>query len=403
MALVKTYRLGTHRTVAPEATLARVRPLLRALGITRIANITGLDSIGIPVILVCRPNARSIAVSQGKGLELSAARASGVMEAVESYHAEHISLPLKLGSYQELCYTHPLTDIAGLPFCTDSRFHPDLPLLWIMGQELYSATPCWLPYELVSADFTLPFPPGSGCFAANTNGLASGNHWLEAVLHGIYEVIERDANTLWQLCTPAAQRRTGIDPTSITDPLCQQALERYRQAGLDIRLWETTTDIGVAAFLCQVQERADHPFRLWPLPTIGSGCHPTRRIALLRALTEAAQVRLTFIAGSRDDLSPAEYPSQAAAGADLASDRYEPLRRFADVPDWEADTFEEDLDWALQKLQAVGIHQVIAVDLTHAALQIPVAKVVIPGLEGADEDGDYVPGARAARLLESPA
>lgn len=403
MALVKGYRLGTHRLVAPDVTLARARPLLRALGITRIANITGLDSLGVPVILVCRPNARSIAVSQGKGLELNAARASGVMEAVESYHAEHISLPLKLGSYRALCYSHPLADIAGLPFCADSRFHPDLPLLWIMGQELLSDAPCWLPYELVSADFTLPFPPGSGCFAANTNGLASGNHWLEAVLHGIYEVIERDANTLWRLRPPAEQQAAGVDPAGIADPLCRDALERYEQAGFEVRIWETTSDIGVAAFLCQVQERPDHPFRLWPPPTVGSGCHPSRRVALLRALTEAAQARLTFIAGSRDDLSPAEYPAQAAAAVDRTGDRHRPLRRFADVPDWEADTLEEDLDWTLQRLLAVGVQQVIAVDLTHAALQIPVVKVVIPGLEGADEDDDYVPGARALRLLESQA
>ena len=40
-----------------------------------------------------------------------------------------------------------------------------------------------------------------------------------------------------------------------------------------------------------------------PLPEFGAGCHPSRDIALLRALTEAAQARTTFIAGSRDDMA----------------------------------------------------------------------------------------------------
>ena len=75
----KSYRLGTHRRIHPTQTIARVQPMLRDLGITRIADVTGLDSIGVPVVMVCRPNARSIAVAQGKGLDLEAARASGVM------------------------------------------------------------------------------------------------------------------------------------------------------------------------------------------------------------------------------------------------------------------------------------------------------------------------------------
>lgn len=60
------------------------------MGITRVADVTGLDRIGIPVVMVCRPNARSLAVSQGKGIDIEAATVSGLMESVELYHAEHI-------------------------------------------------------------------------------------------------------------------------------------------------------------------------------------------------------------------------------------------------------------------------------------------------------------------------
>ncbi len=63
----KAYRRGTHRTVDPAATLARVRPHLQPMGITRIANVTGLDPIGIPVVMVCRPNARSSRSLKARG------------------------------------------------------------------------------------------------------------------------------------------------------------------------------------------------------------------------------------------------------------------------------------------------------------------------------------------------
>jgi ribosomal protein S12 methylthiotransferase accessory factor YcaO len=59
---VKAYRSGTHRTVTPEETIARLRPLVHEFDITRVANLTGLDRAGIPVVMVCRPNSRSSAV-----------------------------------------------------------------------------------------------------------------------------------------------------------------------------------------------------------------------------------------------------------------------------------------------------------------------------------------------------
>jgi YcaO-like protein with predicted kinase domain len=80
---VKTYRSGTHRTVTPEETIARLQPLMHEFGITRVANLTGLDRAGIPVVMVCRPNSRSSAVFHGKGLDIAAAKASGIMEVIE--------------------------------------------------------------------------------------------------------------------------------------------------------------------------------------------------------------------------------------------------------------------------------------------------------------------------------
>src|SRR5436189_5083131 len=117
---LKALRRGTHRSASLNDTLKRVLHLAPVMGITRVANVTGLDSIGVPVVMVCRPNSRSVAVSQGKGIDLAAARASGVMESVEVYHGEHITLPLRFASHAQLRYTHPIADLAGLPRTADS-------------------------------------------------------------------------------------------------------------------------------------------------------------------------------------------------------------------------------------------------------------------------------------------
>ena len=391
----KAFRHGTHRAQDPSATLLRLKPLLPVMGISRVANVTGLDRLGIPVVMVCRPNARSIAVSQGKGLELTAAKVSGVMEAVETYHAERIIRPLKLASFEELRYTHSLVDVEGLPFCVDSSFDPDVPLLWIEGQNLLAEQSLWLPFELVHANYTLPLPPGSGCFTANTNGLASGNNLVEAMLHGVCEVIERDALTLWHLLDDTARAATGVDPDSIDDIACRDVLARFERAGVEVKIWEITADTGVAAFFCLSVDADDFGAQ----PADGSGCHPSRAIALLRALTEAAQVRTTYIAGSRDDIDATEY-SAAVKSAKLEACRtlmmcHRQARIFCASPHHDGDTLDEDLNWALACLQGVGIKQVVTTDLTLPAFRLPVVRVVIPGLEGADESEDYLPGRRA--------
>jgi ribosomal protein S12 methylthiotransferase accessory factor len=399
----KAYRLGTHRTMAPAETLERVRPLMAAMGITRIANITGLDRIGVPVVMVSRPNSRSIAVSQGKGLDLASAKASGLMESVETFHAETISLPLRLGSYRQLARTHPLVDVSGLPRSTRSRYHDDEPLLWIEGQDLVSRSPLWVPYELVHTDYTLPRGPAHGSFVANTNGLASGNHILEAVSHGIHEVIERDATTLWKHTRRRARR--VLDLETVDDAACRWVLDRFAQADIALRVWDTTSDVRIASFNCLALGRDDDSAD----PEFGAGCHPVRGIALLRALTEAAQARTTYIAGSRDDFRAADYaPAQRARrlrDCRRLMNGDTPARAFHDVPTRDWDSLEEDVSWALERLQAVGIRQVIAVDLTKPELGLHVARVVIPGLEGPEEgEGDHhVPGPRARAVEDGTA
>ena len=141
MTVSKSYFAGTHRTVPPARTLERLVPLMNDFGITRIANVTGLDRIGIPVVMVVRPNSRSVAVSQGKGLDIDSAKASGLMEAIETWHAERLMLPLKLASFHELSTDHPVVRIDRLPPLEDSLFDPDRPILWIEAKNQFDQQP----------------------------------------------------------------------------------------------------------------------------------------------------------------------------------------------------------------------------------------------------------------------
>ncbi|MGH9643733.1 MAG: YcaO-like family protein [Terriglobales bacterium] len=401
----KVFRGGTHRLVAPEKTVQRVHRLAPVMGITRVANVTGLDTIGIPVVMVCRPNSRSIAVSQGKGLTVAAAKASGLMESVEGYHAEHISLSLKLASYEELRYTHNVVDVSRLARPINGFFRPTLPLLWIEGRDLLQDTYVWLPYEMVHLNHVLPLPPGTGCFVNSSNGLASGNHLLEAISHGICEVVERDATTLWSLSARAAQQKTRVDLDSIDDADCRATLEKYERSAVCVAVWETTSDIGIPAFLCLTTERTINPLR--PLPSaLGFGCHPTRPIALLRALTEAAQSRLTYISGSRDDLGRNAYEHSLSSNI-LESDHArmempERMRQFRDAPSFDSATFNEDVVWELERLLSAGITSAIVVNLTKPELGLPVVRVVVPGLEPKDSISNHVPGPRARAIMGNP-
>jgi YcaO-like protein with predicted kinase domain len=379
----KRHRAGTHRIVSPEETLESVRRFFPAMGITRVADITGLDVIGLPVVTVCRPNSRAVTVSLGKGLDLAAATASGVMESIEAFMAERITRPLVLGSVNDLRSSHLLVDVDLLPRTTDSLYHPDAPILWIEGRDLFTGSPRWVPYEMVHTAYTLPRPTGTGCFIATSNGLASGNHLLEAMSHAICETVERDAATLHSVRAPEDTASRRIDPRTVDDPGCGEALGLLDRAGMSVAIWDMTCDTGIPAFICRIAERR-RPAVVAGHDAEGMGCHPHRDVALLRALTEAAQSRLGFISGARDDATDWEHASgtDERASAPTPDLDGETARDFTAVPAFDGDSFDADVAWELAALRAAGIGEVVAVDLTHEDFGIPVVRIIVPGLEG---------------------
>lgn len=394
---------GTHRTVEPAATLERLQPVLARIEVTRVAVITGLDVVGIPVVTVCRPNARSLAVSQGKGVDLVAAKVSGIMEAVEAWHAENVLLPLRLATYRELRAVAQVVDVEQLPRPSSSRFHPDLTILWIEGTDVFSAQKVWVPYESVHLDFRARGPQRAGCFLATSTGLAAGNHLLEAVSHAVCEVVERDAVALWSERGDDDRASRRIDLDTVGDPGCRRLLDAYESAGVGVGVWDLTTDVELAVFSATIVDRSADSVRRLPA-AIGYGCHPDRAVALSRALTEAAQSRLTLIAGTRDDFLPGYYRQGRDAKAiatHVARLNGPPARAFTAAAHASNPSIDEDVAHELDCLRAVGVRQAILVELTSPHVRVPVVRMVVPGLEGwVDTVERNVAGPRRRALRE---
>lgn len=391
----KTFTQGTHRSAAPDETLARFRHLAPGMGITRLGNVTGLDRIGIPVAIAVRPNSLSFSVSQGKGVTLAHAFTSAFMEAAEIFHAENLADRIHLSSTHGLAANARLVDLRSL--CIGGELPSALqPIEWIEGYDLMNREACWLPAEAVDTDATLPRKPGRGFFRSGTNGLASGNHIWEALSSGICEVVERDSVALWNAKSVRARRLLDLD--SVDDPDAIFLMEAYDEAGVSVKVWDATSDTGVPTFLCDIMDMNCNPAAALPRCR-GAGCHPDRAIALVRSLTEAAQIRLTHISGIRDDIDGSAYrksPLQEL-GIALIDALSESVERasFRNVSTCHFDTLDDDVEWLLKRLTEIGIDQVIAVDLTRPEISIPVVRVVIPGLEGNCNDPSYVPGPRA--------
>lgn len=398
--LTKAYWYGAHRSESPEETLARMRPFGARMGITRLGNVTGLDHIGIPVAVAIRPRSHSVAVSQGKGPTLVHAMTSAFMEAAELFHAEELRARACWESLHRLSM-HARVAPPDLLNRTERHLSPRTEIPWIEGHDLCENRSCWVPLELVYTDFELSSHDCGDYFLASSNGLASGNHVLEAISSGICEVVERDAVALWERRSTIVRARTRVDLATIDDPNCLNLLQQYERSGMAVQVWDVTSDCGIAVFICEIHPRTHDPSTM-SRRSRGAGCHVSRDIALSRALTEAAQTRLTHITGMRDDIFSDAYEDAleqrtGAAVLDALAAIASP-RSFREVPTLVANDIWNDISWMRQRLEAAGFPSVIVVDLTRPEFGIPVVRVIIPGLEGFSAHPNYRPGPRARHM-----
>ncbi|MFZ1126894.1 YcaO-related McrA-glycine thioamidation protein [Methanoregula sp.] len=391
----KTYNHETQRAVPLAETLARIEPKVPAAGITRVADITDLDRIGIPVFSCIRPTADdgAITVYNGKGATVEESRISAIMEGIERYSSEIHDRNIRLDTFEMLDGREPAVNPKDFILPADTETGHVLP--WVEGWDIANNEPVLVPAQAVFHPLPRNFRQ---IFRTSTNGLASGNTLEEAIFHALSEVIERDA---WSLVE--ATRDTGPAVTGVSDPVLAEMQEKFAEAQVEVTLRDITSDIGIPTMAAV----ADDVLLKDPtLLTIGIGTHTSTRIAAMRALTEVAQSRLTQIHGAREDTTTAGLRKKMGYDRakringywfkDNGTVDYQTLRSF------DSDDFAKDIQFAIGALKKQGLDRVIVVDLTREEIGVPVVRVIVPGLEvyamDPERRGDRVKHAKNHRL-----
>ncbi|MEU8464566.1 YcaO-like family protein [Streptomyces sp. NPDC029003] len=367
----KVFTAGTHRVRPPADTWDLIRRRLPEYGITRIADVTGLDVIGIPVAVAVRPLSRSLSVAQGKGHTPLLARVSAAMEAIEMWHAE-FAVPPPVHRRTPARALRPPYALGLLDQHEGSLLHDGTPLDWVTATGTLSGVRVPVPRDAVRLRSSLPGrwqPPG---LRVTSNGLASGNTFEEAALHAAYEVMERDA--LSSLTAAPGDPRVTFRAETVDDPLCTGLIERITRCGAFLDLAYVPNRWGLPCFAAFVWSED------FALLTAGSGAHSSPGVALARAITEAVQSRLTLINGTRDDVT-AVY-AHVRRGATARPRRDPAARAHHELPAASAPQFDDvgvELRWACARLAEAGGHEPLAVDLTTSE-DFSVVKLIAPGL-----------------------
>ena len=363
---------------------ARISALKKRIGVTRLANITGLDRLGYPVIAAMRPLSRNLSVSFGKGPTPQIASLSAVMEAAELFFSEHPPHTPVTATYAELADGSAINPSFLHPIKIDDDLE-SMPFDWVWGSYLTTKRPVLVPWDLISMDYSMKAREKKRPFEFGATGLAAGFDETAATLHGLYEVIERNCHNEWNLSSDEKRADTLVDLDSVSCPEFRKQLDKIRSSGLDALAWDMTGLTGIPCYLVEV-------FDLAPGATTayvqGAAANLSANSAIRMALAEALQIRLTYISGSRDDLEWSDYGERYAEIVENREDilsgpvggRLMPLEQAAEIPG-------SDLAEALQRLAERGLGNVISVNLAGEEEPVRVVKVIVPLLKDIQDIG----------------
>jgi ribosomal protein S12 methylthiotransferase accessory factor YcaO len=299
-------------------------------------------------------------ISCGKGLSPGQALASACMELLE----RHCAAPRRHDAVRQVPYTRvagEAVDPRRFVLAAKMAYDPTAKIDWVWGYSLTRAVPVLVPANLVF----YPYAPrrGSQVIAGtDSNGLGAGNNMEEAVLHGLLEVIERDAVMISEYNRLPAP---GIPPRGLPDA-CRPVLDLLEKAGYRWSFKAVPTDWPfpvVAAFIAREKDPRDR--------SVAFGSHLGRAQALERALTEAIQV-----------LPPsANHAGWLRSGS---SERYarraSKKKAFARLADHPTDDIKTGIERCVAVLRDAG-SEVIVVDLSLPDIPFPAVRVLATGLQ----------------------
>ncbi len=380
---------GTYRVKDPVDTYDSNEEKLRTAGITRITEITHLDRVKIPVFSSIRPTAQSggVSVYAGKGATVEQARASAMMEGFERYSAEKQDIDqekISISAYNEIKNDSVLNprDLL-LPKSFENQNIEMQKLEWIEAEEIISESPILVPANAVFHPY-IPNreikPCAMAMFKGNTNGLASGNVIEEAVLHGIFEVVERDA---WSIFELTKRNKKQIDLDTIENETVSELVEKFTSQGIKIKLMDITADLKIPTIVASAD---DTVLKDAALLTLGVGTHLNPEIAAIRALSEVAQSRATQIHGTREDtvradfMRKAGYENMKRTNKDYFVEEDEKIN-LSDIENKITGSIKKDIEVSIEEVQKAGLDKVIYYDLTREEIGVNVARVIIPKAE----------------------
>ena len=286
-------RASSIRSRAPRATLELAKRWANKAGISEVTDITHLDCLGVPVYISVRPDSRADKYTYGKGIVAIDAEVGAYMEAIEYFFAEpdenvvkaHWGTPRDVAGSEQSA--HAVLDYVPL---FDREIDLDGPLRLVHAEDIETGKQVSIPAELVYR----PAPDiGQTIYSTSTNGLASGNSVLEATVHALTELIERD---IWSFEFVRNASRL-IEPKSLPDNI-RKILDKAERGGLRLIVRSIPNEYGMPFFVAFLFN-PNTPVRKFF--NGGWGCHLDRSIAVTRAVTEATQSRLAYIHGGRGE------------------------------------------------------------------------------------------------------
>ncbi len=397
---------NTYDRAVRFAQTLEVLPALRdRYGITRVADTTRLDRIGIPTFSAFVPQSPDLlGVYNGKGLTPEAATASAVMEATE----RQVGAAIGLRTFQEsLRVVGERIDLEALNLRAQAR---DLVVDCVLGTDLLRGDAIPVPLAMVQCPWF-----GEKLFdQTTTNGLASGNNLTEAIYHALCELVERHVWSLYHVRCSVAPRFFGgpqardvvLAPEIVLpsgDSVVDDLVERIRAAGLHVRvlaLPEGHLPFTATAAITETDASL-------PMAHMGLGCSLSPAHAIVRALTEAVQSRAVDIQAAREDILRVD-ETAGVMGDHARRLRAIPSEQwYYDLPATRVtfDSFEDrstndlavDVTRTLDALRRDGVDSAIAVDISPSDLPVAVVRAIVPQLETLVFSGHF--GAKARALL----
>ena len=403
----------TSRVKPIKETLLNAQQIASKIGVTRIADITNLDRLNIPNFSAVLPGTEDyIWVYSGKGYTKIHAETSALMETIERYSSlpKFYNKPFITGSISDLSekfdILHPNDVVEPLLF----DYNNDMKMDFINGFDLINKTNILVPAHLALFQYSPKYPCVDPFSLQHTNGLASGNVMEEAICHALCEVIERDAISIAELRCSAIpyhklhtistnlqfnkynvsiiDKSNFVDDTSIYPDVeidecdflpLKKLVKRFQNAGISLIIKDITSDLGIPTFIATSVEWISHDYGYL---AEGHGTHPDKRIAIIRAITEVSQTRAANIQGARDDLRKIKYNEHNTDDKFIWQfNKSKNKINYSEIISFENKDILDDIELILLKLKENGIERAIVVDLTNPLTQIPVVRIIVPGLE----------------------